>query len=110
MSDKPVFLNSRDLAARLLPDSTDWEVAHVVTALEEIARSHMERRGRTPTIDRASVVKEVSDMNMSESSRQDVIAALERVFFHCKWLLPKFDAEAPSFEVSTLLYLRRLPR
>ncbi len=46
MSDKPVFMTSRELATRLLRDATDFEVAHVATALEEMASWHMERRGR----------------------------------------------------------------
>jgi hypothetical protein len=104
MSDKPVFMTSRELAARLLRDATDFEVAHVATALEEMASWHMERRGRTPTFDRAAVIKEVREMNLSEAIRESIVAALEGVFFHCKWLLPKFDANAPGFEVSTLLY------
>lgn len=93
---------SREVAAKLLPASNEWTRSHVAGALEEIARWSMEYCGDVEMIDRATVVKEVREMNMAMGSRDRIITELEQTSFRCSWILQTFDAQTAGFRLKVL--------
>lgn len=86
------------LAKSLLPAGSDWTLAHVAGALEEITIISLEHN-HSLVIDRAEVVREVREMNMEMETREGIVAQLEGIAFACEWVLPQFNRDAAGFRV-----------
>ena len=100
-TNRTALYTAAQLAKMLVPQGSEWTLAHVAGAFEEmtILSIHL---GLPPRQYGAAVIREIREMNLATHSRNSIVAKLAGTRFSSEWIHPQFEKDRAGFRIRKL--------